>query len=89
MLHYEWDPRKAAANLSRHQIDFADAVSVFEDDSAITMHDDHPDEDRYLILGKDARDRVLVVVFTYRDERVRIISARKATRAEADEYRKE
>jgi uncharacterized DUF497 family protein len=89
MLHYEWNPYKAEENFRKHRIAFADAVSSFGDDYAIVIADEHPDENRYILLGKDARDRILVLVYTYRDERIRIISARKATQTEIDEYLKE
>ena len=89
MLQYEWDPHKAQANFSKHKIAFADAVSAFGDDYAITIGDEHPNENRYILLGKDAQNRILVVIYTYRDERIRIISARKATQTEINEYLKE
>ena len=86
MLDYEWDNNKAQKNLSKHGVAFADAFSVFEDDHALTVEDDHPHEQRYVILGKDAKDRLLVVVFTYRGELIRIISTRKATPNESKQY---
>ena len=89
MLQYEWDPYKAQAKFRKHKIAFADAVSAFGDDYAITIVEEHPDENRYILLGKDARNRILVVIYTYRDERIRIISARKATQTEISEYLKE
>jgi len=89
MLQYEWDPHKAQANFSKHKIAFADAVSAFGDEYAITIGDEHPNENRYILLGKDAQNRILVVIYTYRDERIRIISARKATQTEINEYLKE
>jgi uncharacterized protein len=89
MREYEWDAHKAQQNYRKHKIVFADAVSAIGDDRAITIEDDHPDENRYILIGKDGFDRVLVVVFTYRGDRIRIISARKATRNEISEYLKE
>lgn len=86
MRDYEWNPHKAEINLQKHGISFADAVSVFGDDYAITIEDDHPEENRNVILGKDAKGRLLVVIFTFRGERIRIISARKATSLESDAY---
>ena len=87
MVQYQWDPRKAATNLHRHGIEFADSVAVFEDDFALVMSDEHPDEERFVVIGQDALSRILVVVFTYRDERtIRIISARRATARERREY---
>jgi hypothetical protein len=86
-MEYEWDSKKAVSNQRKHGIDFADAVSVFADDFAITVMDEHPDEERFFTIGVDALGRVLVVVYTWRsDECIRIISARKATRHEREQY---
>jgi uncharacterized protein len=82
----EWDERKARANLRQHKVDFADAATVFEDDRAVTVAEDDPEEERYVTLGMDALGRVLVVVYAMRGERIRIISARRATRHEREEY---
>jgi len=88
MVHmgYEWDPDKAKLNFRKHGIAFADAVSVFSDDSAITIEDIDPDEVRFATLGMDAFGRVLVVVYTWREENIRLISARKATEKERKQY---
>jgi uncharacterized DUF497 family protein len=86
-MDYEWDNNKAASNLRKHSIDFADAVSVFADDAAITIVDEHPDEERFVTTGIDAFGRILVVVYyTLRGDRIRLISARKATRKERQQY---
>ena len=85
-MDYEWDPTKAQANLDKHGIDFADAVTALEDDAALTLDDDDPDEERFITLGIDALGRVLVVVYTWRGERLRLISARKATPRERKQY---
>ena len=82
----EWDPDKAAANLRKHGVDFADAATVLADEFAVTVPDDALDEARFVTVGMDASGRVLVVVYTWRDERVRLISARKATRSERRQY---
>jgi len=70
MVHmgYEWDPDKAKLNIRKHGIAFADAVSVFFDESAITVEDNNPDEVRFATLGIDAFGRVLVVVYTWRGD---------------------
>lgn len=86
---YQWDKDKASANLRKHGIDFADAVSVFSDDLAITIPDERFDEERFVTIGVDAFGRVLVVVYTLRDDEIRIISARKATRQERQQYEEE
>jgi uncharacterized protein len=86
-MEYEWDPDKAAINLQKHGISFADAVAVFSDTFALTVADDFADEERFIILGTDAFEQLLVVVYTWRGEqRIRIISARKATRPERKQY---
>jgi len=85
-MRYEWDPDKAATNEARHGVRFADAVSVFGDEQALTIQDSHPDEERFVTIGMDAFARVLVVVYTWRGDAVRLISARKATRSERTHY---
>ena len=86
IVGYEWDPKKAASNLRKHGIDFADAATVFEDESAVTVDDDDPEEKRFATIGMDALARVLVVVYTWRRENIRIISARNATPSERGAY---
>ncbi len=83
---YEWDEQKAAANLRKHGIDFADAVSALEDELALTIPDEEGEELRYVTIGEDALRRLLVVVHTERGGRIRVISARKATRSERRQY---
>jgi uncharacterized DUF497 family protein len=80
------DRRKEASNVRKHGIRFADAVSVLEDDRAITVSDDSIDEERWVTIGMDALGRVLVVVYAWRDEKIRIISARRATARESRQY---
>ena len=82
----EWDADKAAANLKKHGIDFADAATVLHDDMALRVRDDTDDEERWAVIGMDALGRVLVVVYTWRDEDCRLISARTATKAERRQY---
>ncbi len=89
MHDIEWDPNKARNNLLKHGISFVDAVSVLEDESALTIEDDSPSEERFITVGLDAFGRVLVVVYTYRARLIRIISARKATPTECKVYKKE
>jgi uncharacterized protein len=86
-MEYEWDTNKAQSNRQKHGIDFADVVSVFTDDFAITVMDEHPDEERFVTIGMDALGRVIVVVYTWRSETcIRLISARKSTRIERQQY---
>ena len=85
-MSFEWDPNKAKANLKKHDIRFADAVGVFEDENAITIEDDDDSEDRFVVVGKDFLRRILVVIYTFRGVIIRIISARKATARERKIY---
>lgn len=85
-MEFEWDELKARANLSKHRVDFADAANVFEDNRAITIADDDFGEERFVMIGADALARLLVVVYSIRGERIRIISARHATRRERADY---
>jgi len=85
-VQVEWDPRKAAANLRKHGVDFADAAEVLYDELAVTVLDDTPDEDRFATMGIDPLGRLLVVVYTRRGSRARLISARLATRPERRQY---
>ena len=77
---------EGASNLRKHRIDFADAVTVFEDEFAVTIDDDEPEEKRFVTIGMDALARVLVVVYTWRGPNIRIISARKAGAEERRQY---
>lgn len=86
MISIEWDPKKAHTNQHKHGVAFADAVSALEDPYALTIEDEHPQERRFITLGMDGLDRLLVVVFTYRKETIRLISARKATPGERKAY---
>ena len=86
IVEFEWDKSKARANRRKHGIDFADAVSVLEDDQALTIDDDDPDEERFVTIGLDALGRIVVVVYTFRENRIRFISARKATPRERKQY---
>lgn len=85
-MSFEWDEVKAKRNLRDHGVDFADAATIFEDDLALTTSDDTPNEERFVTLGVDALGRHLVVVYTWREDQVRIISARKASKAERRRY---
>lgn len=83
----EWDPAKARANARKHGVQFADAVAVLEDDRALTMRDTSVhEEERWVTLGLDGLGRVLVVVYAWRGESIRVISARKATARERRRY---
>jgi uncharacterized DUF497 family protein len=83
----EWDPAKARANLSKHGVDFADAATALEDDRALTIRDPlSSDEERWITMGRGALGSLLVVVYTWREETVRLISAPLATAREKRQY---
>ena len=82
----EWDPKKADSNLRKHGVRFTDAYAVLEDPQALTIDDQYPDEQRHLTVGLDSLARVLVVSYTWRGDRLRIISVRKATPSERRQY---
>jgi len=87
-LKFEWDPQKAESNLRKHRVSFIEAVDVFNDDLSSTVLD--PDyssgEFRYLTFGRTSAFRYLVVSYTERGDRVRLISARKMTPYERKAY---
>jgi hypothetical protein len=88
-LVFEWDPRKARTNLLKHGVSFAEATSVFSDPMARIFEDEFhsADEPREIILGHSRARRLLLVCFTEAEtHRVRIISARRATRQELYDY---
>jgi uncharacterized DUF497 family protein len=85
-MNYQWDKAKATTNRRKHGVRFADAVTIFDDESAITIEDDDLEEERFVTIGLDNLRRILVVVYTYRDDEIKIISARKATIFEEQYY---
>jgi uncharacterized DUF497 family protein len=90
-LNFEWDPSKARTNLKDHAVSFNEATTVFDDEQGITIFDpDHSEsEDRFILFGRSAMNRFLLVVHTERDDVIRIISARELTRIERGKYEKE
>lgn len=86
-MEFEFDPIKAQTNVRKHGVSFPHAEQALRDPMAVTIED--PDafgEQRFVSLGLDALGRVLVVVHTQREERTRLISARKASRGESEQY---
>lgn len=85
---YEWDPEKAKANLRTHRVSFEEASTVFLDPLAVTYPDpDHSEEEkREITIGHSGRQRVVFVSHIQRRDRIRIISARKATRRERKQH---
>lgn len=87
-LEFEWDDRKAASNAEKHGVAFEDAATIFMDGCANTYYDrDHSDdEDRYFTIGFARSGRLLTVWFAERDDRIRLIGARRATPREHERY---
>lgn len=86
-VEIEFDPAKARANLAKHKVSFAHAEQALRDPNAVTIEDpDAQGEQRFVTLGADSLGRILVVVHTLRGDRIRVISARKASRGESRQY---
>ena len=86
-MNIEFDPAKAASNLTKHGVSFEEAKTVLLDPQSLVREDeDAQDEQRWVMVGMSAAGRLLVVVHTMRGETVRLISARKATTKEANSY---
>ncbi len=89
-ISFTWDERKAVENQNKHGISFEEAMTAFTDENARLKHDpDHSqDEERFILIGFSVKLRLLVVVHAYRKDEteIRIISARKSTRAESKQY---
>ena len=86
-MNIEFDPQKARENLQKHRVNLADAEQALRDPMAMTIEDPESEgEQRFITLGIDTTGSVLVVVYTYRGENIRLISARKASRAEMEMY---
>jgi len=89
-VRFEWDPPKAEANLRAHGVSFAEAVTVLEDDFALTREDAAAvDEPRFVTLGLSNLGNLLVVVYTHRDpDAIRLISAWKANKRQREAHEK-
>ncbi len=87
-LRFEWDEAKAVTNARKHGVSFEEATTIFGDPNASTIFDvEHSnEEDRFIDIGLSASGRILIVVYTERGARIRIISCRKATPAEQRQY---
>jgi uncharacterized DUF497 family protein len=84
-----WDPKKAETNFRKHGIRFSDAETVLFDPLALTLKDqDVNGEQRLVTVGLDVIGRIIVTVYTYRGDTIRLISARKATATERKQYEK-
>ncbi len=87
-MKFQWDPKKAASNVSKHGVTFEEALTVFADPLARIFDDeDHSaEEQREIIIGHSVNDRLLLVCFAEQEGATRIFSARKATKRERDDY---
>ena len=87
-VRFEWDSRKASANLRTHGVSFAEAVTVLEDDFALTREDGADgEEQRFVTLGLSDNGDLLIVVYVYREpDIIRMISAWKANRRQKEQY---
>ena len=85
-MDFEWDPQKARENLDKHGVSFAEATEVFGDDLSSTVADPDHSEPRYVIFGQSRAGKHLVIAFTERGDRIRLISARGMTRRERRAY---
>ena len=88
MLLFEWDPNKARENLETHGISFDEASTAFRDTLSLAIYDPlhSKEEDRFVLIGSSHRNRLLVIVHTDRGDRIRLISARKASQKEREQY---
>ena len=87
-LRFEWDPKKAAANLVKHSVSFEEGLTVFANPLARIFDDEEHsiEEEREIIIGHSTKHRLLLVCFTAREAAIRILSVRKATRRERQDY---
>jgi len=87
-MRFEWDSRKANANVRKHGVSFEEATTALRDDLAVTGHDpDHSvEQDRFVTFGVSAQGRLLVVAHTEQGSVIRIVSARPATKSERKIY---
>ncbi len=88
MLNFKWHTEKALKNIKRHNVTFEEATTAFSDPLSLTIDDPvhSDDEQRYVLIGKSYKDRILIVIHTERGDNIRIISARKATKKERVYY---
>ena len=87
-MQFDWDKNKAKHNLSKHEVSFEEAKTVFDDPLYVDFYDpEHSeDEDRYLLVGQSNRGRLLIVSYTERGNLIRLISAREVTKTERETY---
>jgi uncharacterized protein len=86
-MKFQFDPAKAKSNFRKHQVSFADVEAVFYDPLAIHIEDSFAEgEERWIVIGLSNQYQIIVVVYTFRDEGIRLISARTATQHEVKTY---
>lgn len=87
-MQFEWDTKKAESNLSKHRVSFIEAQTVFDDPLYVDFYDpDHSEaEHRYIIIEESSKNRILLVSYTEREDKIRIISARQVTKQELKAY---
>ena len=87
-IRFQWDPQKAARNAQKHGVTFTEAATVFQDPLAYIFDDEEHSAQEYreLIIGHSSQNRLLIVSFTERENRIRLISARKADQDEREDY---
>ncbi|MCB9419599.1 MAG: BrnT family toxin [Ardenticatenaceae bacterium] len=86
-MKFQFDPAKAKSNLRKHGISFADAEGIFYDPLAIHTEDPYTEgEERWIAVGMGSANQILVVVYTFRGDEIRLISVRRATRREVKDY---
>ena len=90
VLLFEWDPKKERSNFAKHGVSLKEASTAFQDVQSLTIFDPlhSADEDRFVLIGQSCENQLLVVVHTDRGNRIRIISARRATKRERKVYEK-
>jgi uncharacterized DUF497 family protein len=88
MLLFEWDTEKAKKNIKVHDVSFDEASTVLKDNLSLTIYDPlhSEEEDRLILIGNSCKNRLLVIVHMERGDKIRIITARKATKKEREQY---
>ena len=87
-MKFDWDVNKAKANVKKHKIPFTEAQTVFDDDFTVTVFDEKHsiEEKRFITIGRSASGRLIIICHTFKENKIRIISARKPTKAEREDY---
>jgi uncharacterized protein len=86
-MNYEWDINNAQSNFQNYGVDFADVVSVFADSAAIRIVDKNSDKNQFVTIGTTAFGEIIVVVYFWRNNKIKLVSARKVTELECKQYK--